>query len=55
MYHYETTFNGYCIEIFKENKSIAFLQGDEASKLIEELENCETNIQTILSSYDYDD
>lgn len=65
MYDYITTGNGNTLTIICRVKSIdtnqtaiidiAFLQNDDASKVLEQLENATTDeqVQNILSVYDY--
>lgn len=56
MYTYETQGNGLCIAIYKDGNDIAFLQGDEAGELCNQLDACETDEQKqyLLSQYDYE-
>ena len=61
MYSYETTGNGMTIEIFRDGVSIFFMQGEDASELLDQLENIDDTDspysldeieQYILSQYD---
>ena len=54
MYDYTTTGNGFTITITDcDTGRSCFMQGDEASELVEQLENCQTDEQeqNLLGTY----
>lgn len=54
MYSYKTEGNGFSVTIYKDSKPICYFQDEDAARLIDDIENCETDeeVQNLLAEYD---